>query len=83
MTDQDDSSNILEGNLSQSSPDMYYFTNVKCICNCDIYGFVCVYVCMYICIYFTNVKCICSCDIYMYVCVYVCVCVCVCVCIKG
>lgn len=41
--DQDDSSNILEGNLSQLSPDMYHFTNVKCICSCDIYMSVYVY----------------------------------------
>ena len=53
-TDQDDSSNILEGNLSQLPPDMYHFTNVKCICSCDIYMCMCVYVyvCIYIYIYF-------------------------------
>ena len=57
-TDQDDSSNILEGNLSQLSPDMYHFTNVKCICSCDIYVCMCVYVCIYMCVY-------------VYVCIYI------------
>ena len=63
-TDQDDSSNILEGNLSQLSPDMYHFTNVKCICSCDIYVCMCVYVCIYMCVY----VCI---YIYIYVCMYI------------